>query len=125
MKQEIVDWWKNQEAAGCTLAECWHLHGLGGKVCGDIQRMIAFFEHDPDWWETILLKDLKKMLTRVKEENTLTHFSLETLLDTLVALQRKKDANRRAEWEVVERLVRDLICDTKTALTRHKKRKRE
>ena len=48
MRQEIIDWRRNVEAAGYTVADSWALSsGDKRRVCGDILVIIKFFEENP------------------------------------------------------------------------------
>ena len=118
MRQEIIDWRRNAEAGGYTVADSWALSSVNKRrVCGDMESIIKFFEENPDWRDVTYVDDLKTRLKRVEEDNEVSEFCLETLLDVKEAMPHKKVEQRRTEWERVERLVRDLIRDAKAGMT--------
>ena len=90
--------------------------GEESRVCGDIESIITFFEHEPGWRDVTTLKDLRRMLTWVRAEHQLTELSLETLAAVLDEMGRKKDPARRGEWETVNGKVRELIRKIKEAM---------
>ena len=118
MRQEIIDWRRNAESGGYTVADSWALSG-GNKrrVCGDMQVIIKFFEENPGWRDGTHVDDLKSSLKYVEQDNEVGEFCLETLLDVKDAMPRKKVEGRRAEWERVERLILNLIRDAKAGMT--------
>ena len=118
MRQEIIDWRRNAEAAGYTVTDSWALSSRNKRrVRGDMEAIIKFFEENPGWRDVTHVDDLKSSLKFVEQDSAVSEFCLETLLDVKEVMPRKKVEGRRAEWERVERLILDLIRDAKAGMT--------
>jgi hypothetical protein len=106
------------EQGGYILQDSWKLSSdvVVRRVCGDIESIITFFEHNPDLRDVNILQDLRTMLEHVKANHELSELSLETLQVVLSEMDRKKDPLRRGEWETVNTMVRGLIRDIKSGM---------